>query len=162
VLGAIIGDAGWDQGERALRLTVKGGNDRRFVIEPIAAEALDVYLATRGEPGPREPLITTATGTILTRQSAWRLMRRLARQAGIKSWAQLNPHSLRHTHATHARDEGVTLDVLQETLGHKDPRTTLRYDRARSRRSYRSGKVLSERRAKFEAERAAEGSTKPA
>jgi site-specific recombinase XerD len=153
VLGATIGDLGWDQGERILRLVIKGGNVRRPVIEPEAAGALEAYLATRGDPGPGEPLITTATGTRMTKQAAWRLMRRLARQAGILSWAQLNPHSLRHTHATHARDEGVALDVLQETLGHKDPRTTLRYDRARSRRSYRSGQVLSERRAATKAAR---------
>jgi integrase/recombinase XerD len=153
VLGAKVGDLGWEQGERTLRLTVKGGHERRFVIEAAASDALEAYLASRGEPQPEEPLFTSAHGPPLLEQDAWRLVRRLARQAGISSWAQLNPHSLRHTHITHARDAGVPLDIVQETAGHKDGRTTLRYDRARFRRSKRSGTVLSDRRRQAEEKR---------
>jgi integrase/recombinase XerD len=152
VLRATIGDLGWDQGERTLRLVVKGGTERRPVIEAEATAALDAYLATRGEPQPHEPLFVTRSGKPLIEQDVWRLVRRLARQAGIRSWAQLNPHSLRHTHITHARDEGVALEVVQETAGHKDSRTTLRYDRARFRRNRRSGIVLSDRRRQSKAE----------
>ena len=146
VLNASISDLGWDQGARTLRLVMKGGAERRFVIESEASDALDAYLATRGETEPHEPLFATRTGGRLIQQDAWRLVRRLARQAGIRSWAQLNPHSLRHTHITHARDAGVALEVVQETAGHKDGRTTLRYDRARFRRTQRSGTVLSDQR----------------
>lgn len=146
VLNAKISDLGWDQGERSLRLIVKGGHERRFVIERAASDLLDAYLATRGEPDPSEPMIATRTGAALIEQDAWRLVRRLARQAGIRSWAHLNPHSLRHTHITHARDAGVAIDIVQETAGHKDSRTTLRYDRARFQRNRRSGTVLSDRR----------------
>lgn len=146
VLAATVGDLGWDQDDRTLKLVVKGGTDRNPVIEVAAAEALEDYLANRGDPGPGEPLFTTSSGTAMIEQDAWRLIRRLARQAKIKSWAQLNPHSLRHTHITHALDEGVALDVVRETAGHKDERTTRRYDRARGRRGKRSGTVLSDRR----------------
>jgi site-specific recombinase XerD len=146
VLGATIGDLGWDQGERSLRLILKGGTERRYVIETEASDALGAYLATRGEPGPHEPLFTTRTGVALIEQDVWRLVRRLARQAGIRSWPKLNPHSLRHSHITHARDAGVAMEIVQDTAGHKDGRTTQRYDRARFRRNKRSGTVLSERR----------------
>lgn len=111
VLAATVGDLGWEHGDRTLRLVVKGGTEQRRVIEAEASDALDAYLADRGDPGPAEPLFVTRTGAALIEQDAWRLIRRLARQAGIKSWAQLNPHSLRHTHITHALDEGVALDV---------------------------------------------------
>lgn len=146
VLRADIRDLGWDQGDRTLHLVLKGGKERWPVIEAEAAAALDAYLETRGDPGPDGPLFVTSAGSRLDEPYCWRLVRRLAKRAGIKSWAQLNPHSLRHTHATHARDEGVALDIVQDTLGHKDQRTTQRYDRARFLRKRRSGTVLSERR----------------
>lgn len=145
-LAADIGDLGWDEGARTLRLVMKGGKVRRPVIEDEASGSLDAYLAARGDPQPGEPLFVTSAGNRLDEPYVWRLIRRLARRAGIPSWEQLNPHSLRHSHATHARDEGVALDVVQDTLGHKDGRTTLRYDRARFRRQRRSGTILSERR----------------
>lgn len=146
VLQATIGDLGWDQGEQTLRLVVKGGTERRPVIEQAAADALDAYLENRGESSDSSPLFATRSGAALIEQDVWRLIRRLARQAGIKSWAKLNPHSLRHTHITHALDAEVPLNIVQETAGHKDSRTTLRYDRARFRRGKRSGTVLSNRR----------------
>jgi integrase len=61
----------------------------------------------------------------------FRLVRRLARVAGIPGWARLSPHSLRHAFATTARAEGVPLEDVQDAMGHADPRTTRRYDRDR-------------------------------
>lgn len=58
---------------------------------------------------------------------AWRLVRRLARAAGLKSAGQLSPHSLRHTFATSLDDAGVPLQDIQDAMGHADPRTTRRY-----------------------------------
>ena len=58
-------------------------------------------------------------------------MRRLAREAGIETWAELSPHSLRHSAITFALDTGATLRDVQDYAGHKDPRTTRRYDHAR-------------------------------
>lgn len=52
-----------------------------------------------------------------------------SRAAGIDG--QISPHSLRHTFATIALDAGTTLHDLQDSMGHADPRTTRRYDRAR-------------------------------
>lgn len=144
VVDAVIGDLGWDQGERTLRLKVKGGHTRTPAIEPAAQEALDAYLATRPGTGRDEPLIPGDDGQKMTRPAAWRLVRRLAKQAGITSWEQLNPHSLRHSHITHALDHEVSLDEVRLTAGHKHEQTTRRYDRARRRRAARSGRTLSE------------------
>jgi integrase len=58
---------------------------------------------------------------------AWRLVRRLARRAGLKAAGQLSPHSLRHTFATSLDDAGVPLQDIQDAMGHADPRTTRRY-----------------------------------
>jgi integrase len=43
----------------------------------------------------------------------------------------LGPHTLRHAFITAALDAGVPLRDVQEAASHADPRTTMRYDRAR-------------------------------
>jgi integrase/recombinase XerD len=151
-LSADIGDLGWEQGERTLRLRVKGGKERRIALEDEARLALDAYLATRPGALPSDPLFATSTGGRLDAAYVWRLIRRLARQAGIKSWEEFCPHGLRATHITHAFDEGVDLGVIQGTAGHVSSRTTKAYDVKRRKRLYRSGTKLSERRAKRNAE----------
>lgn len=153
VLAANFGDLQWEGGDRVLWLTVKGGKKRRVYLEPEAVEPLDDYLASRGEVEDDDPLFVTSTGARLDEAYCWRLVRRLARQAGMKSWAQLSPHSLRHTHITHALDAGVAREVVQDNMGHADDRTTRRYDRARNLRKNRSGSPLSERRRKVKEQR---------
>jgi site-specific recombinase XerD len=147
-LSANVGDLGWEQGERTLRLQVKGGTGRRIALEDEARLAVDAYMATRPGALPSEPLFATVTGKRLDAAYVWRLIRRLARQAGIKSAAELNPHGLRATHITHAFDEGVDGAVIQGTAGHASFSTTLSYDTKRKQRLHRSGTVLSDRRRK--------------
>jgi site-specific recombinase XerD len=57
------------------------------------------------------------------------IVRRVARQAGIAK--AVTPHALRHAFITAALDAGVPLREVQEAASHADPRTTMRYDRAR-------------------------------
>ena len=77
------------------------------------------------------PLFATSTGGRLDRHAVFRLVRRLAAEAGIADADRLSPHSLRHAFATTARSEGVPLEDVQDAMGHADPRTTRRYDRDR-------------------------------
>ena len=122
-----VADVGWERGHRSVRFVGKGGRPRRRVLTPAAAAALEEYLGSRVEG----PLFVTATGARIDRHSVFRLVRRLAREAGIASWERLSPHSLRHAFATAARGEGVPLEDVQDAMGHADPRTTRRYDRDR-------------------------------
>ena len=132
-----IGDLGQERGHRTVRFVGKGGRARRRALTPGAAHALDAYLAARAaaEQVPPDqltgPLFVTASGARLDRHAVFRLVRRLARAAGIPAWAKLSPHSLRHAFATTARAEGVPLEDVQDAMGHADPRTTRRYDRDR-------------------------------
>nr|WP_256474693.1 site-specific integrase [Amycolatopsis sp. WQ 127309] len=43
----------------------------------------------------------------------------------------MHPHMLRHTFVTTMLDAGVDLRDVQIAARHADPRTTMRYDRAR-------------------------------
>ncbi|WP_320068721.1 tyrosine-type recombinase/integrase [Micromonospora sp. RTGN7] len=132
-----VTDLGAERGHRSVRFVGKGGKPRRRALTPSTAYAVDAYLAERAAaqqvavPELAGPLLVTATGARLDRHSVFRLVRRLARTAGIPAWAQLSPHSLRHAFATTARAEGVPLEDVQDAMGHADPRTTRRYDRDR-------------------------------
>ena len=129
VIGATVESIGRDRGHTVIDLPVKGGRAKRFVLPPLAADALDRYLAERGtEPGP---LFATRTGKRLDQPYVFRLLRRIAAAAGIDGADRLSPHSLRHSVATMLLDRGTPLHVVQDLLGHADPRTTRRYDRAR-------------------------------
>ena len=59
-----------------------------------------------------------------------RIVRRVTRRAGITK--NVSPHTLRHAFITAALDAGVPLRDVQEAASHADPRTTMRYDRART------------------------------
>ena len=75
------------------------------------------------------PVFLAADGRRLDRHGAGRIVRKAARRAGITK--TVTPHTLRHAFITAALDAGVPLRDVQEAVSHADPRTTIRYDRAR-------------------------------
>ena len=90
------------------------------------ARAIDLCVGERDEG----PLFLNRDGTRrLDRHAATRIVRRLAKAAGLDK--HVTPHSLRHSFITAALDAGVSLRDVQEAASHADPRTTMRYDRAR-------------------------------
>jgi integrase len=127
LLSLDVTDVGWERDHRTVRFVGKGGKPRRRALTPAAAAALDTYLGARADG----PLFVTAGGARLDRHAVFRLVRRLAADAGIAGAERLSPHSLRHAFATTARAEGVPLEDVQDAMGHADPRTTRRYDRDR-------------------------------
>ena len=129
-------DYGHNAGHRTLRIRRKGGTEGKVAVPAPAVEALELYLGNSGRElvtvpaGAGLPLFTTATGRRWAPSEAFRTVQRLAKTAGIEG--RISPHSLRHTFATIALDAGTTLHDLQDSMGHADPRTTRRYDRARN------------------------------
>jgi integrase/recombinase XerD len=138
---ADVADLGADTGHRVLRVVRKGNRKAKIPLTPATGAALDAYLADRARRAGLDsvgqltgPLLaTTGTGTDcrLRQGNLWELVRRLARAAGISAWEDLSPHSLRHSAITFALDAGATLRDVQDYAGHKDPRTTRRYDNSR-------------------------------
>ncbi len=103
----------------------KGGKVVTIPLAPRTARAIDLAIGERGEG----PIFVGTNGERLDRHAAWRIVRRLARKAGINK--PVGPHTLRHAFITAALDAGVPLRDVQEAASHADPRTTMRYDRAR-------------------------------
>ncbi|XVU30340.1 tyrosine-type recombinase/integrase [Actinoplanes sp. CA-054009] len=130
-IAARIEDLGHDRGHRVLNLTVKGGRRRRIPLPPALSHAIDLMLAERGTPA-EGPLFLTPSGLEIYELYVHRLIRRLARRAGLAAASALSPHSLRHTAITEILDAtNGDLRRAQDFAGHADPRTTRRYDRRR-------------------------------
>ena len=124
--GADIEALGIERGHRTLVITRKGG---KVVTVPLArrtARAIDLAIGERSEG----PIFLAADGRRLDRHGAGRIVRRIARRARITK--TVGPHTLRHAFITAALDAGVPLRDVQEAASHADPRTTMRYDRART------------------------------
>lgn len=95
-------------------------------LAPRTARAIDLYVGERNEG----PIFLNRDGTRrLDRHAATRIVKRLAKHGGIDK--NISPHSLRHSFITAALDAGVALRDVQKAASHADPRTTMRYDRAR-------------------------------
>ncbi len=117
--------------DAALRLFGKGRKERLVPVGSYARAALDAWLV-RGRPALLEgarrttPAVFVNTrGARLSRQSAWAVLREHAARAGIT--AEIGPHTLRHSFATHLLDGGADVRVVQELLGHASVATTQIY-----------------------------------
>ena len=123
--GASIEALGTERGHRTLTITRKGGKVVTIPLAPRTARAIDLAIGERSDG----PLFLARDGRRLDRHGAARIVRRAARRAGISK--PIGPHTLRHAFITAALDAGVPLRDVQEAASHADPRTTIRYDRAR-------------------------------
>ncbi len=124
-LGADIGDLDYERGHRALKILRKGGKRVTIPLAPRTSRVIDLYISER----TTGPIFLGAHGDRMDRHAADRMVKRLARQAGINK--RISPHSLRHSFITAALDAGVPLRDVQEAASHANPRTTMRYDRGR-------------------------------
>ncbi len=125
-VGLDLDDLDLDEGVVLLR--GKGGKQRLVPLGSFAIAAVRDYLTasrpalvTRAEPA----VFLNARGGRLSRQSAWTVLNRAADRAGIT--ADVSPHTLRHSFATHLLDGGADVRVVQELLGHASVTTTQIY-----------------------------------
>ena len=118
--GANIEALGPERGHRALTILRKGGKVVTVPLAPRTARAIDLAIGERSEG----PLFLGPDGERLDRHGAARIVRRVARGAGITK--PVGPHTLRRAFITAALGAGVPLRDVQEAASHADPRTTMR------------------------------------
>ena len=124
-LGADIDKLGLERGHRTLTVLRKGGKIVTIPLAPRTARAIDLAIGERLDG----PIFLRPDGQRMDRHCASRIVRRVARRACVNN--PIGPHTLRHAFITAALDAGVPLRDVQEAASHADPRTTMRYDRAR-------------------------------
>ena len=106
---------------RTVLLRGKGGKERVVPVGQLARAAVEAYLVAgaarrSSAAGARHPaMFLNARGGRLSRQSAWTVLCRAAERAGVT--AEVSPHTLRHSFATHLLDGGADVRVVQELLG---------------------------------------------
>ena len=105
----------------------KGGKTILVPLPPAVGRALDAAIGDRAAG----PILLNRRGARMDRHAATRRLRALA-QAPRMRMPPLHPHMLRHTSVTTMLDAGVDLRDVQIAARHADPRTTMRYDRARN------------------------------
>ena len=108
----------------------KGGKERLVPFGAEAGEWLRRYLQEARHvllegKTCQEVFVGRHTGSGLTRQAFWSIIKRYAQLADIK--VPLSPHTLRHAFATHLLNHGADLRVVQLLLGHADISTTQIY-----------------------------------
>ena len=106
-----------------VRAMGKGSKERLVPVGDKALEAIRAYLSTRPRPqAPAMPLFLNHNNTRLSDHGLALIIKRMARRARFAR--PVNPHSLRHSFATHLLDNGCDLKSVQEMLGHKNLQTT--------------------------------------
>jgi integrase/recombinase XerD len=133
LVGLSLGDVDLDAA--LLRAFGKGSKERIVPVGTPAVRALAAWFDPGGRPelvpaqwrrrGDAEAVFLNTRGGRLSRQGAWDVLRRYARQVGLEG--RLTPHVLRHSCATHMLDHGADIRAVQELLGHASISTTQVY-----------------------------------
>lgn len=100
----------------------KGDKDRYTILSPLALKMLREYW-NRYRPGVW--LFETRPGKAMADRTAQLIFKHSLQKAGIKKAASF--HTLRHSFATHLMEQGVSLPIIQQLLGHSSLKTTSGY-----------------------------------
>ncbi len=124
-----------DEFGQAVRVRGKGKKERLGSLGSKAIEAIEAYLAKRGDALGRRrkgPLFVNKFNKRLSDRSIRRSLDRYLALAGID--AHVSPHTLRHSFATHMLNAGADLRSVQEMLGHESLSTTQIYTHLTTKR----------------------------
>jgi len=115
--------------ESMIRVIGKGNKMRLVPVGARAIESIELYLEKERpeliKPKSTSHVFLSIRGTGLTTQRVWQIVKERAKLANLE--ANIYPHLLRHSFATHLLSGGADLRVIQEMLGHADISTTQIY-----------------------------------
>ncbi|MBX3357242.1 MAG: tyrosine recombinase XerC [Phycisphaeraceae bacterium] len=124
-----------DEAGEAMRVRGKGKKERLVPLGTHALAAIKRYVALlRADPryskfwpdhGQSGPLFVNKHGKRLSTRSVRRKLDKYLKASGLD--ADISPHTLRHSFATHLLENGADLRSVQELLGHQSLSTTQVY-----------------------------------
>lgn len=110
-------------------ITCRDEKERIVAFGGPAKKALEQYLgsarAALMHGREDDVLFVNCSGGPMSRQGFWKILKSYAKSAGIT--ADITPHTLRHSFATHLLQNGADLKSVQEMMGHADISTTQMY-----------------------------------
>ncbi|HEX9683701.1 MAG TPA: tyrosine-type recombinase/integrase [Acidimicrobiales bacterium] len=118
-----------------IRRGVKGGRKREVPLPRSTVSMLERWLDRRRHTGgnlsptPHSALFLRNNGTPFGRDHLDHLLRTVAARAGVDPPGDAMAHAFRHHFGVQLALAGVPLAVIQQLMGHKDPRTTSVYTR---------------------------------
>lgn len=135
--------ADYDRRTGVLLVRGKGNKERAAFVTNGSRNALETWLAVRGEePGALFFPVNKADRIVRRRmsdQAVYMLLRRLAEKASVSSFS---PHDLRRTFIGDLLDAGADIVTVQALAAHASVSTTARYDRRGERTKRRAAELL--------------------
>lgn len=110
-------------GEHGKARIIPMGRPSRAAVEEYIYEVRDKIM--KGVVSTEKALFVNYTGSRLTRQGLWKLLKEYAKLAGIEN--KLTPQTLRNSFAVHMIQNGADIKSLQELMGHEDISATQIY-----------------------------------
>ena len=100
----------------------KGNKDRYTILSPVALDLLRIYWKMYS---PAVWLFESRNHQPVPARTVQQVFKNALHKAGINK--QVGIHSLRHSFATHLLEQGVSLPIIQQLLGHRYLQTTSIY-----------------------------------
>lgn len=128
LIGLKVSDVNMQMGyilcrDRMKERAIPFGNQARTALSEYFFKARSILIRDSKE----QALFVNYSGSPMSRQGFWKLIKFYARKAGIER--EITPHTLRHSFAAHLLANGADLKSVQEMLGHSDISTTQIYMR---------------------------------
>lgn len=134
LVGLKVGDfRELEDGQVLLRVAGKGAKIRTVPVSPELWRLVQRHVLLTGRSlishaDTRKPLFYSREGggdKALTTRAVRYIVKKYANDAGIRK--AVSPHSIRHTVGTNMAINQAPLLIIQQFMGHSDPKTTMRY-----------------------------------
>jgi integrase/recombinase XerD len=111
-----------DIDSKRMLLKIRGGKGKKDRYTTLSGKLLQLLREYYKEFRPKNYLFEGPDGDQYSATSVQNILKRSAKIAGVKK--RVHVHMLRHSFATHLLEQGTSLRIIQELLGHESIKTT--------------------------------------
>lgn len=118
-----------DLEQKRIKVRGKGNKERYLPLDHETTQILSEFMTNRAFEGAKKnsPLFVNVYNKALTPRVVQTDLQKIKQSLDFLKNKKFTPHILRHTGATHLRQNGMDLSELQDLLGHSNPNTTRIY-----------------------------------